>query len=269
MTIQAFPYAEVFAAVEQQVIETGSKQLGAPAVREYLSEFKTFAARHFSDDEVFWKLVLVAFYSGFRAATVASKLEVIRRHFPDWQSVAQYGEADIQRILNDGEMIAHKGKVQGCVDNARTLGILVNQYGSFQAFLDSQLPDDSLENLLLLKELLQVKFAYLGGITVYHFMTDIGLNVLKPDRVICRLFHRLGLLESEDQIFKAILEGRRFAKATGLPIRYIDIVFVVFGQVKSPNAGISKGICLNEPQCAKCSIRSSCAHGGATPHDPN
>lgn len=262
MTNQVFPYAKVFRALEQQVIEIGSEQLGAQAVGKYLSEFKTFAARSFSDDEVFWKLVLVAFYSGFRAATVTSKLEVIRQHFPNWQAVAQYGQADIQRILNDGEMIAHKGKVQGCVDNARTLGLLVEQYGSFQSFLNSQLPDDTLENLLLLKELLQTKFAYLGGITVYHFMTDIGLNVLKPDRVICRLFHRLGLLESEEQIFKAILEGRRFAKATGLPIRYIDIVFVVFGQVASPQVGISKGVCLNEPRCSVCAIKAQCSRQG-------
>jgi DNA-3-methyladenine glycosylase I len=262
MTNQEFPYAEVFAAIEHQVIETGSEQLGALAVGEHLSEFKTFASRRFSDDEVFEKLVLVAFYSGFRAATVTNKRDVIKRHFPDWQTVAEYGEADIQRILNDDEMIAHENKVRGCVKNAQTLGALLKRHESFQGFLDNQLPDDSLENLLLLKELLQTKFSYLGGITVYHFMTDIGLNVLKPDRVICRLFHRLGLLDSDEQIFKAILEGRRFSEATGLPIRYIDIVFVVFGQVASPQVGISKGVCLNEPRCGVCAIKNQCSRQG-------
>lgn len=262
MTNQEFPYAEVFAAIEHQVIETGSKQLGALAVGEYLSEFKTFASRCFSDGEVFEKLVLVAFYSGFRAATVTSKLDVIKRHFPDWQTVALYGETDIQRILNDDEMIAHENKVRGCVKNAQTFGALVKQHQSFNGFLGKQLVDDSLENLLLLKELLQTKFSYLGGITVYHFMTDIGLNVLKPDRVICRLFHRLGLLDSDEQIFKAILEGRRFSEATGLPIRYIDIVFVVFGQVASPQVGISKGVCLNEPRCGVCAIKTQCSRQG-------
>jgi DNA-3-methyladenine glycosylase I len=260
MTSQAFPYAKVFADVEQQVIAMGSMTLGAEAATTQLDKFKAYFTQSFSDEEYFSKLILVAFYSGFRTATVEGKLDVIKRHFPNWQDVSKYDESDIQRILNDGEMIAHKGKVSGCVKNAKTFAALVAQYGSFEAFIKSQSPNQSLEQLLLLKELLQTKFAYLGGVTVYHFMTDIGLNVLKPDRVICRIFYRLGLLESEDQVFKAILEGRRFAEATGLPIRYIDIVFVVFGQVKSPKAGIEKGICLNEPRCGECSLRPSCTY---------
>jgi DNA-3-methyladenine glycosylase I len=262
MTTEAFPYAQIFKAVEQQVLALGSQGLAADAVSQHLNKFKTFSTSSFSDDEVFWKLILVAFYSGFRAATVTNKLDVIKRHFPNWQTVAQYGEVDIQRILNDGEMIAHENKVRGCVKNAQTFGALVKQHQSFNGFLGKQLADDSLENLLLLKELLQTKFSYLGGITVYHFMTDIGLNVLKPDRVICRLFHRLGLLESEEQIFKAILEGRRFAAATGFPIRYIDIVFVVFGQVASPQVGISKGVCLKEPHCGLCVLKTNCRRQG-------
>jgi DNA-3-methyladenine glycosylase I len=263
MTNQTFPYAQVFADVERQVLTMGTATLGVDAVRKYLDDFKDFYTRSFSDDEYFTKLILVAFYSGFRAATVTRKLDVIKRHFPSWQVVAGYNDADIQRILNDSDMIAHEGKISGCVENAKTFAALVGQYGSFEAFIKSQSPNQSLEQLLLLKELLQTKFAYLGGITVYHFMTDIGLNVLKPDLVICRFFQRLGLLDSEEQIFKAILEGRRFADATGLPIRYIDIVFVIYGQVASPKVGISKGICLKEPRCTQCSIRAQCAYRGS------
>ena len=102
MTTQAFPYDEVFRAVEQQVLALGSQGLAAHTVSQHLNNFKTFSTSSFSDDEVFWKLVLVAFYSGFRAATVTNKLDVIKRHFPDWQTVARYSEADIQCILNDG-----------------------------------------------------------------------------------------------------------------------------------------------------------------------
>lgn len=119
--------------------------------------------------------MFVAFYSGFKAATVTSKKEVIKRNFPSWQVVAGYGEADIERILNDPDMIAHERKVRACVANARTFRDLVGRYGSFKAFLDQHLPSDSFEDLMLLKELLQTTFDYLGGVTVYHFMTDIVL----------------------------------------------------------------------------------------------
>lgn len=258
MPLNPFPYAEVFAAIEQQVISLGSERLRQEQVKNQLDHFKSFATRCISDAEYFSILVFVAFYSGFKAATVTSKRLVIERHFADWQVVAQYGESDIRRILDDPNMIAHERKVRACVANARTFSDIVVRHGSFKAFVNQHLPSCSFEDLMLLKEFLETTFAYLGGITVYHFMTDIGLNVLKPDRVICRLFHRLGLLDNEDQLLKSIIEGRRFAEATGLPIRYIDIVLVVFGQVASPELGIGKGVCLNAPRCGVCSIRQHC-----------
>ena len=258
MPSQPFPYADVFTAVEQQVIERGAERLPREQVTNQLDKFKRFASRDMSDAEYFWTLVFVAFYSGFKAATVTSKRKVIERHFPSWQVVAGYGEADIERILNDREMIAHERKVRACVANAQTFRNLVARYGSFKAFLDQHLPSDSFEDLMLLKELLQTTFGYLGGVTVYHFMTDIGLNVLKPDLVICRLFHRLGLLDNENQLLKSIMEGRKFAAATGLPIRYIDIVLVSFGQVASPDLGIARGVCLKSPNCGVCQVRQHC-----------
>lgn len=258
MPLKPFPYTDVFAAIEQQVIALGSERLPREQVTNQLDKFKRFASREMSDAAYFRTLVFVAFYSGFKAATVTRKRKVIERHFPGWEVVAGYGEADIDRILNDPEMIAHDSKVKACVTNARTFRDLVGRYGSFKAFLDQHLPSDSFEDLMLLKELLQTTFAYLGGVTVYHFMTDIGLNVLKPDLVICRLFHRLGLLDNEDQLLKSIMEGRRFAAATGLPIRYIDIVLVSFGQVASPDLGIDRGVCLKAPSCGVCQVRPHC-----------
>ncbi len=89
-------------------------------------------------------------------------------------------------------------------------------------------------------------------------MTDIGLPVLKPDRVMCRIFKRLGLLENENQLLKTVIQGRKFAEATDLPIRYIDIVFVAYGQVKSEELGLIEGICLKNPRCYECSIQEYC-----------
>lgn len=264
----AFPYAEVFAAIEKQVRDLRSKAVSPAQMNKELDQFKQVATSNFSDADYFTKLVFVAFYSGFRAATVTKKEKVIKKHFPHWQVVAEYGEANIKKICSDKDMIAHERKIRGCVNNARTFRDIVRQHGSFKVFLDQQLcgedgrPDHSFERLMLLKELLETTFDYLGGITVYHFMTDIGLNVLKPDRVMCRLFKRLGLLDNESQLLKAIIEGRKFAAATDLPIRYIDIVLVANGQVSSPKLGIKKGVCLEVPRCSECSVSSYCQHYG-------
>ena len=112
---------------------------------------------------------------------------------------------------------------------------------------------------MLFREELQTRFSYLGEITVYHFMKEIGIPVLKPDRVVMRIFKRLGLVDNELQFLKANVRGKEFAQATEHPIRYIDKVFVVFGQVATSYLGINKGICLKDnPRCNLCYARPYC-----------
>jgi DNA-3-methyladenine glycosylase I len=135
---------------------------------------------------------------------------------------------------------------------------LIAEHGSFGRYIESFAPADSFENLRRLKEELVARFQYIGGITAYHFLTEIGMPVLKPDRVICRLFHRLGIIETEGELLEAVIQGRKFAEATGLPIRYIDIVFVAYGQAQSTDFGIDRGICLKEPRCHECGVREFC-----------
>ncbi len=253
-----FPYKEVFQAVEKRLIEAGSLNMDPAKIRDHLDKFKRFENRELSDDQYFSILVFVAFYSGFKAATVTAKRAIIQGHFPSWKVVSNYVEKDIKKIISDTEMIRHEGKIRACVKNAKTFSTLISKHGSVKNYIDSYSPAESFENLLLFKDALEASFAYLGGITVYHFMTDIGLPVLKPDRVICRIFERLGLLENQGQLLKAVIQGRKFAAATGLPIRYIDIVFVAYGQVKSEEIGIIEGICLKNPRCSECRIQNHC-----------
>ena len=157
-------------------------------------------------------------------------------------------------------MIRNRRKIVACMKNANVFLKVIQQHGSFQQYIDSFGPTDSLENLVRLKEELQSRFHYLGGVTAYHFLTDIGLPVLKPDRVISRIFFRLGAIGAEDQPWETVLQGRKFAKATGLPIRYIDIVFVAYGQVQSLEFGVDQGICLKRPRCQACGLTAYCRY---------
>ena len=89
-------------------------------------------------------------------------------------------------------------------------------------------------------------------------MTDIGLNVLKPDRVIMRIFKRLDLVSSEDDFLGAIEVGRKFSEAVKEPIRYIDIIFVYYGQLDSP---IFEYICSERnPRCDRCGVNEYCSY---------
>jgi DNA-3-methyladenine glycosylase I len=251
----AYPYKKVFEEVERALFDMRSPDVEAKAQREKLDVFKNYASRKLTDDDYFAIMVKVVFYSGFRAERVKAKEQVIQGHFPDLNTVAAYGKKEITRALRDTAMIRNERKIQACVDNARVMQTLIQEHGSFRNFLFSFGQLKTLEDVLLLKETLEAKFGYLGGITVYHFMTDAGLPVLKPDRVITRIFLRLGLIEDDRQLLKTVLQGQKFAAATGLPIRYIDIVFVLYGQASATAYGITQGVCLAAPRCSACSLR--------------
>jgi DNA-3-methyladenine glycosylase I len=105
------------------------------------------------------------------------------------------------------------------------------------------------------------RFERFGDATVFHFLTDSGLPVLKPDRVICRVFYRLGIIKSKDQLLTAVLEGRTIAKITGNSVRYVDRLFVAHGQDKSLDLGIKRGLCSeNNPECKPCQVKSHCLY---------
>lgn len=99
-------------------------------------------------------------------------------------------------------------------------------------------------------------------------MMDVGLPVMKPDIVVSRIFYRLGLIPHEeiknDSDTEAVVrQGEQFAAATGHPIRYIDIVFVCYGQVKGGDVGLERGICLGDkfkPRCEVCQVTDECEY---------
>jgi DNA-3-methyladenine glycosylase I len=254
-------YKGIFESVESTLISVGSQNALVDSIRENLDWYKHFEGKVFSDTDYFRNLVDVVFYSGFKAATVTAKLESIHKHFPDCQTVATYGEDKVSEILSDYTMIRNACKIRACIYNAQTFQNIVMEHGSFHDYIESFCPTDSFENLMLLKEELEYRFHGLGKITAYHFLTDIGMPVIKPDRVICRIFRRLGLIESDEQLLKTVIQGRKFAMATGHPIRYIDVVFVAYGQVESRWCGLTSGICTeSNPSCSICGVRDLCIY---------
>jgi len=225
---------------------------------EKFEAFKNFKNRIMRNNDYYRLLVDIIFYSGFRAATVDKYLERIRVHFPDYQVVSNYSLDEIEKIKNDPNMIRNKLKIDACVKNAKKVAEIVDRYGSIDGYIESFYPNSSEEALYRLKRSLESKFSFLGGVTSYHFMTDIGLDVLKPDRVILRIFKRLGLIESEKDLLGAVKIGRAFSRATNLPIRFIDIIFVSYGQLNQEKL---KCICAEKnPKCCICSIKTECLY---------
>lgn len=252
------PYKEIFSKVE--VTLRNQSKLSEMDFNSHFGKFKTYENRSLSDADYFNTLIQIVFYSGFKAETVSKKLDVIKTHFPNFNVVATYDDEKVSKIMNDPTMIKNERKIRACVNNAKIFKNIIEEYGSFKNYLASFKLEESFKNLMLFKEEIEDKFHYLGDITAYHFMTDIGLPVLKPDRVITRIFKRIGLIESEKQLLETVIQGRKFSEETGYPIRYIDICFVKYGQMgEEKDFGLDNGICLEKnPNCLVCGIKEYC-----------
>ena len=253
-------YEEIFGKVEA-TLKRQSK-LSEEDFNSNFDKYKIYKDRNFSDADYFNILIEIIFYSGFRAETVDKKMDIIKKHFPSFDIVASYDDRKISDIMGDTTMIKNEKKIRGLVKNAGVFIEIINEYGSFKNYVDSFKIEDSFENLMLFKEEIEYKFDYIGDITAYHFMTDSGLPVLKPDRVITRIFKRLGLIENENRLLKTVIQGRKFSHETGYPIRYIDIVFVTYGQLgKNDYFGLDHGIFLEkDPYCNSCGIKEYCEY---------
>jgi DNA-3-methyladenine glycosylase I len=254
--------SSIFRAAEK----TLSKQstLNTIEFKNSLGVFKNINSKKWETNKFFECLVNVTFYSGFKAKTVSDKIPAIKNIFNDYKKVAKFNQEKIDRIIESRKVISNRLKIQSIVYNANQIIVLEKEYGSFNHYLYS-FGDLSKEDALysLIKDL-KKRFKYLGKITVFHFLTDIGLNVLKPDRVLSRICYRLGLVDNEYDFTGVIEAGRKIAEATKEPIRYIDIILVLYGQVdEKKEFGLKEGICLgNKPKCELCGIYKYCIYKG-------
>lgn len=253
-------YSKILTEIENTLRRESS--LSRELFDHRFGEFKTISYKRMSDGDIFWTMVGVAFYSGMRASTVSQKLPAVKKYLYDFGKVKGYSRKEISEILNDPSTIHHKRKIEACIANAREFDKLLREHGSFGRYLESF---GSLRDKATIDKLradLRNRFQYLGQRTVNHFLMDLGLNVLKPDRVICRIFTRLGLINNEDSIDQAIEVGKHIASVTGFPIRYVDAIVVKYGQMgMDQHFGLKDGICLKKnPKCEKCGVSSYCKY---------
>ena len=90
------------------------------------------------------------------------------------------------------------------------------------------------------------------------------------------MFSRLGLVTGlpepayhpdpqklrDEQLWGFVETGKRIADATGEPIRYVDLVFVAYGQVEGKDPeDLPQGICVDQkPRCYLCEVRDYCKY---------
>ncbi|MCD9148918.1 DNA-3-methyladenine glycosylase I [Pseudophaeobacter flagellatus] len=151
------------------------------------------------DIRLFEKICLESFQSGLSWRTILAKRENFRRAFCgfDWTVIAGFTEEDVERLLQDGGIIRHRGKIESVINNARRAQELVAEAGSLAAFFWSFEPDPktlpepqtqstSPDSVALSKALKKRGWKFVGPTTAFAFMQAMGLINDHARGCICR-----------------------------------------------------------------------------------
>ena len=140
------------------------------------------------DSAALWeKLVLDGFQAGLSWITILRKREAFRAAFAgfDFEIVAGFGAADVERLLQDAGIVRHRGKIEAVVNNARRAVELVAQEGSIAAYtwrFEDPEPDrvpefraTSAASVAMSRDLKKRGWRFVGPTTAYAFMQAMGL----------------------------------------------------------------------------------------------
>lgn len=140
------------------------------------------------DDRLLFELLnLEVAQAGLNWLTILKKRAAYHAAFDDFDAakIARYSEAKQQELLQDAGIVRHRQKINAFIENARTLHIIQEKYGSFDKyvweFVDNislVRPDEQTGVELskrLSKDLKKHGFCFVGPTTCYAFMQAVGM----------------------------------------------------------------------------------------------
>jgi DNA-3-methyladenine glycosylase I len=159
---------------------------GAPEYIAYHDDEWGRAVR--GDDAVFERMVLEAFQSGLSWITILRKRAAFRAAFASFSidAVAQFTQADVERLMSDAGIVRNRAKIGACIANARAaqelpegLSELIWSFaptGRRKApQLNTDVPAVSAYSTAMAKELKRLGFRFIGPTTAYAHMQATGM----------------------------------------------------------------------------------------------
>ncbi len=121
---------------------------------------------------LFERLVLEINQAGLSWLTILKKREGFRRAYDGFvvDRVADYGDADRQRLLADAAIIRNRRKIDAAIENARRIRGFRDSHGGFAAWLDAHHPRDKAAWVALFRK----TFVFTGGEITGEFLMSLG-----------------------------------------------------------------------------------------------
>ena len=130
--------------------------------------------------------------SGLSWLTILRKRENFRGAFHsfDYGAIARFSARDVSRLMGDAGIVRNRAKIEAAVNNARRMPELIEEFGSFAAYVWRYEPKPrkgsldrsalmklsySDEAVAMSKDLRKRGWSFVGPTTVYSFMQAMGL----------------------------------------------------------------------------------------------
>lgn len=144
------------------------------------------------DSRALWeKLILDGFQAGLSWITILKKRENFREAFAgfDPNVIAEWGEPEVARLLQNAGIIRHRGKIEATISNAKAWQVIEASEG-FDNFLwkyldgkplvnnwtsMDQIPAETDLSKQISKDLKKEGFKFCGPTIVYAFMQAVGM----------------------------------------------------------------------------------------------
>jgi DNA-3-methyladenine glycosylase I len=155
---------------------------------------------------LFEKLILDGFQAGLSWITILKRRDTFITAFDgfDPTMIAQYGDDDVERLMNDKGIIRNRLKINATIKNAKIyLEMEKEKQGAFSEFIWSftdgkiiknnwrsmaELPTTSPEGDAMSKALKKMGFGFCGPTICYAFMEAVG--IVDDHITTCHLYHK-------------------------------------------------------------------------------
>ena len=145
------------------------------------------------DDRLLFEfLILEGAQAGLSWITILKKRENYRKAFHafDYETIANYNETDIERLLSDPGIVRNRLKIESAIKNARGVMKIQEEFGSLDAYLwhyvegiskqnewksMAELPAKTELSEMMSKDLKKRGFNFVGPTICYAFMQAVGM----------------------------------------------------------------------------------------------
>lgn len=191
--------------MERPTLQRCAWAKGGELMRRYHDE--QWGVPTHDDRLLFELLVLEGAQAGLSWDTILKKRDSYRAAFDDFRPevVARYDENKVEALLADPGIVRNRMKIESAVGNARALLAVVEEFGSFDAYVWGfvggkprkngwrslrEIPSRTAESDAMSKDLKRRGFRFVGSTICYAFMQAAGL--VNDHTVDCFRYDQMG-----------------------------------------------------------------------------